>query len=163
MKNRDAETERRVEGFIAKFEARHQTVIRAVRKSLRGRFPAANEIVYDNYNFFVIGYGHTDRPTDCFVSIAAAANGVGLCFLQGASFRPAQSSTGFREADPVIRLPSADMLERPGSRRFCPSQPLNERDRHWRPDQASSLFSRCQRSNVRDGQLRKGGNNPILR
>ncbi|MGO8697276.1 MAG: hypothetical protein ACLQVY_06110 [Limisphaerales bacterium] len=114
MKNRDAETERRVEGFIAKFEARHQTVIRAVRKSLRGRFPAANEIVYDNYNFFVIGYGHTDRPTDCFVSIAAAANGVGLCFLQGAKLPdPHKVLLGSGKQTRFIRLPSADMLERP--------------------------------------------------
>jgi hypothetical protein len=35
------------------------------------------EIVYDNYNFFVIGFSVTERPSDCILSIAAAANGVG--------------------------------------------------------------------------------------
>src|SRR5213082_793570 len=79
-----ADAERQLKKFIAKFEPRHQTLIRAVRKALRKRFPTAYELVYDNYNFFVIGYGSTERPSDCFVSIAAAANGVGLCFIQGA-------------------------------------------------------------------------------
>jgi len=47
--------------------------------------PTANELVYDNYNFFVIGYCSTERPSDCIASIAAAANGVGLSFYRGAS------------------------------------------------------------------------------
>jgi hypothetical protein len=29
---------------------------------LRQRLPTANELVYDNYNFFVIGYSSTERP-----------------------------------------------------------------------------------------------------
>jgi hypothetical protein len=47
--------------------------------------PTANELVYDNYNFFVIGYCSTERPSDCIASIAAAANGVGLSFYRGVS------------------------------------------------------------------------------
>jgi hypothetical protein len=74
-----------VRNFIGKFEPKHQAVIRAVRKALRKRFPTATELAYDNYNFFVIGFGPTQRPSDCIVSIAAAANGVGLCFIRGAS------------------------------------------------------------------------------
>ena len=80
-----ADAEARLDGFIAKFEPGHQTLIRAVRQALRQRFPTANELVYDNYNFFVIGYVPTERPSDAIVSIAAAANGVGLCFIHGAS------------------------------------------------------------------------------
>ena len=76
--------ESRLRGFIAKFSPRNAALIRAVRRGLRTQFPSANELVYDNYNFFVIGYGPTERPSDCFVSIAAAASGVGLCFIQGA-------------------------------------------------------------------------------
>ena len=34
---------------------------------MRKRFPTANELVYDNYNFFVIGYCTTERPSDCVV------------------------------------------------------------------------------------------------
>src|SRR5262245_26332664 len=80
-----AGAETRLKGFIAKFEPKHQTLIRAVRRVLRKRFPTAYELAYDNYNFFVIGYGPTERPSDCIVSMAAGANGVGLCFIRGAS------------------------------------------------------------------------------
>jgi hypothetical protein len=52
-------------------------MIRMARRTVRKRFPTANELVYDNYNFFVIGYRLTERPSDCFISIAAAANRVG--------------------------------------------------------------------------------------
>src|SRR5437763_13648499 len=75
--------QKHLDGFIEKFEPAHQTLIRDVRKALRKRFPTAYELVYDNYNFFVIGYSPTDRPSDSIISIAAAANGIGLCFLQG--------------------------------------------------------------------------------
>src|SRR4051812_41073064 len=70
--------------FIGKFDAKNQTLIRSVRTALRKRLPSANELVYDNYNFFVIGYGPTERPSDCIISIAAGASGVGLCFIHGA-------------------------------------------------------------------------------
>jgi hypothetical protein len=44
--------------------------LRSVRKVLRERLPTANELVYDNYNFFVVGYCSTERPSDCVLSIA---------------------------------------------------------------------------------------------
>src|SRR5919109_3101126 len=78
------EAEKQLKSFVAKFEPKHQTLIRAVRKALRRRFPTANELAYDNYNFFVIGYSPTERPSDAIVSMAARANGVGLCFIHGA-------------------------------------------------------------------------------
>ena len=74
-----------VEIFIDKFDSKNAALIRSARKTLRKRLPAANELVYDNYNFFVIGYCSTERPSDCIVSIAAAATGVGLSFYYGAS------------------------------------------------------------------------------
>jgi hypothetical protein len=77
--------EKQLQSLIGKFEPRHQTIIRAARKKLRERFPTATELVYDNYNFFVIGFGPNERLSDCIVTIAAAANGVGLCFVRGAS------------------------------------------------------------------------------
>ena len=66
--------ETQLQGFIYKFEPKHSALIRAVRKMLRKRMPTANELVWDNYNFFVLSYGSTERPSDCIVTIAAAAN-----------------------------------------------------------------------------------------
>lgn len=112
--NKDATPEQQLKSFIAKFEPTHQTLIRALRKELRRRFPTANELVYDNYNFFVIGYCSTGRPSDCFVSIAAAANGVGLSFYYGAKLPdPHRLLQGSGSQNRFLRLDSAKILDRP--------------------------------------------------
>src|SRR5438094_8964007 len=109
-----ADAERQLKTFIAKFEPRHQTLIWAVRKALRKRFPTAYELVYDNYNFFVIGYGSTERPSDAIVSIAAGSNGVGLCFIYGATLPdPHKILLGSGKQTRFIRLKSAGTLAEP--------------------------------------------------
>ena len=106
--------EARLRSFVAKFDARNQSLIRAVRRALRKRLPTATELVYDNYNFFVIGYSPTPRPSDSVLSIAAGANGVGLCFIQGARLPdPKRVLLGSGKQTRFIRLESAAMLERP--------------------------------------------------
>src|SRR3569833_2808574 len=75
---------RALASFISKFDPAVARTIRSCRAALRKRFPTANEIVFDNYNFFVIGYSSSERPSDCIVSIEAAENGVGLSFYYGA-------------------------------------------------------------------------------
>jgi hypothetical protein len=103
-----------LESFILKFEPKHQVLIRSVRKALRRRFPTAHELVYDNYNFFVIGYCPTERPSDCIFSIAAASNGVGLCFMHGARLPdPKKILVGSGKQTRFLRLESAAVLDRP--------------------------------------------------
>jgi hypothetical protein len=107
----DAETQ--LDGFIAKFDPDHQKLLRAVRKALRKRFPTAHELVYDNYNFLVIGYGSTERPSDCIVSMAGGAAGVNLFFLHGAKLRdPKKILIGEGKQVRFIRLESAKDLAR---------------------------------------------------
>ena len=72
-------------GFIAKFDTRLGKLIRSTRLAVRRRFPTATEIVYDNYNFLALGFSSSERPSDCVVSLAANAKGVGLCFYYGAT------------------------------------------------------------------------------
>jgi hypothetical protein len=109
-----ADPETQLTGFIEKFEPKHRSLIRAVRKTLRQRFPTACELVYDNYNFFVIGYSATERPSDSIVSMAAGANGVGLCFIYGARLRdPQKLLQGSGNQTRFIRLETADVLVRP--------------------------------------------------
>ncbi len=104
--------EDKLKTFIKKFEPEHQALIRAVRKALRKRLPTANELAYDNYNFFVIG--PTERPSDCIVSMAAGANGVGLCFIHGARLHdPRKILLGSGNQTRFIRLESAELLTRP--------------------------------------------------
>jgi hypothetical protein len=110
-----ASGEDQLESFIDKFDAENAALIRSARKTLRKRLPTANELVYDNYNFFVIGYCSTERPSDCLVSIAAAANGVGLSFYHGASLPdPLKLLLGSGSQNRFIRIESAATLAHPG-------------------------------------------------
>lgn len=110
----DQSPEKQLRTFVAKFEPKHQAVIRSVRKALRKRLPTANELVWDNYNFFVIGYSATERPSDSIVSIAAAANGVGLAFYRGASLPdPHKILQGSGSQNRFVRLESAETLNDP--------------------------------------------------
>jgi hypothetical protein len=110
----DATGEQQLAGFIDKFDSKNAALIRSVRKVLRKRLPTANELVYDNYNFFVIGYCSTERPSDCILSIAAGANGVGLSFYHGATLPdPHKLLLGSGSQNRFIRIESAAMLTRP--------------------------------------------------
>jgi hypothetical protein len=110
----DATGEQQLAGFIKKFDSKNAALIRSVRKVLRKRLPTANELVYDNYNFFVIGYCSTERPSDCILSIAAGANGVGLSFYHGATLPdPHRLLLGSGNQSRFIRIESAATLTRP--------------------------------------------------
>src|SRR5450755_4107421 len=108
------DAEEQLKGFIDKFEPKNQALIRATRKALRKRLPTANELAYDNYNFLALGYCSTERPSDCIVSIAAAANGVGLSFYYGATLPdPDGILLGSGNQNRFIRLESVETLARP--------------------------------------------------
>jgi Domain of unknown function (DU1801) len=114
VRQADATDDQQLTGFIEKFDSKNAALIRSVRKALRKRLPTANELVYDNYNFFVIGYCSTERPSDCILSIAAGANGVGLSFYYGAALPdPHQLLLGSGSQNRFIRIESAATLKRP--------------------------------------------------
>jgi hypothetical protein len=105
---------KQIAGFISKFDPEVARVIRSTRAMLRKRFPTAIEQVYDNYNFFVIGFCSTERTSDCIVSLAAQAKGVSLSFYYGASLPdPCGMLQGSGSQNRFIRLESAATLSNP--------------------------------------------------
>src|ERR1039457_1671841 len=109
-----ADAEEQLKTFIDKFELKNQALIRALRRAFRKRLPTANELVWDNYNFFVIGYSSTERPSDSIVSIAGGASGVGLSFYQGASLPdPHKILLGSGNQNRFIRLESKETPSSP--------------------------------------------------
>jgi len=103
-----------IASFIAKFDPANAKLIRACRSAMRKRLPSANELVYDNYNFFVIGYSASERASDCVVSLAAAANGIGLSFYYGSTLPdPDGILLGSGTQNRFVRLPSAATLAEP--------------------------------------------------
>jgi hypothetical protein len=57
---------------------------KAVLKKMRARLPGAVELVYDNYNALVVGFGPTERASDAIFSIALYPRWINLFFLYGA-------------------------------------------------------------------------------
>jgi hypothetical protein len=100
--------------FIGKFDAAMAKRIIAARAGVRKRLPTAIELVYDNYNFLAIGFCTTERASDCIVSLAANAKGVGLCFYRGATLPdPHKILLGNGNQTRFIRLESAATLAKP--------------------------------------------------
>jgi hypothetical protein len=70
-------------------------------------------MVYDNYNFFVIGYGPNERASEAVLSIAAQAKGVSICFIQGAKLQdPTKILSGSGNQTRSLRLDDAKFLLR---------------------------------------------------
>jgi hypothetical protein len=112
---RSVTAESELAGFIAKFAPEMQCRIRGCRAKLQARFPDAVQMVYDNYNFLVIGFGPTGRACDAILSLDAHARGVNLCFLQRGPKLPDPTSI-LRGSGKVVRtvaLDSPDDLDRP--------------------------------------------------
>jgi hypothetical protein len=111
--------ERQLTEFIAKFTPEMGKLIRAARSKMRSLMPQALELVYDNYNFFVIGYGPTEKAGDAIFSLAAQAKGLSLCFLQGARLPdPHKLLRGNGNVVRNIHLESADGLDDPNVRQL---------------------------------------------
>jgi hypothetical protein len=105
--------EQQLKGFVAKFDPAMGLQILECRSAMRKRFPAANELVYDNYNFLVIGYCTTEHPSDCVVSLAANSKGIGLSFYRGATLPdPHRILKGSGNQNRFVRLDCVATLSR---------------------------------------------------
>ncbi len=105
---------RQLASFIAKFDPAIAKLIRSARSVLRKRFPTANELVYDNYNFLAIGFCSTERTSDCIISLASYAQGVSLFFYYGAKLPdPHKLLQGGGNQVRFIRLENAATLAKP--------------------------------------------------
>lgn len=71
--------------FLTRYPQELVKQLRAARRHLAGHFPRGFELVYDNYNALVFGFGPTERATDVVVSLAGYPRWVTLFFLKGAA------------------------------------------------------------------------------
>lgn len=111
----DEAAEERLASFVAEFAPDVQELIRGCRARLQAQFPDAVQMVYDNYNFLVIGFGPDPVTSHAVFSLAADAHGVKLFFLQHGVELP--DPTGLlRGTGKVVRhvqLSTPDDLARP--------------------------------------------------
>jgi len=79
-----ANPKRQLDSFLAKYDPAIVAFARQVLVKMRQRLPGAVQMVYDNYNALMIGFGPNDRPSLAIFSIVLFPRWVTLCFLQGA-------------------------------------------------------------------------------
>ncbi len=109
--------EKQLASFLTKYTPELRTAAKAARKRMRALFPAAIELVYDNYNALVIGYGPTERASDIVCSIAVYPRWVTLFFLKGAKMRdPQKLLEGSGKIVRQIRLNDPSDLDQQGIR-----------------------------------------------
>ena len=106
---------RQIATFLDRYAPPIAALAREVLKKMEARLPGATELVYDNYNALVIGFGPTDRPSDCPFSIAVYARWVNLYFLDGVQLEdPDGLLTGSGTRVRHLRLARADDLDHAG-------------------------------------------------
>jgi hypothetical protein len=78
----DAESQ--LDAFLSAYSPEIEAVTRKVLATMRKRLPNAVEMVYDNYNALVCGFGPSEKTSDAIFSIAIYPKWLNLFFLQGA-------------------------------------------------------------------------------
>jgi hypothetical protein len=73
-----------LDGFLNAYTPEIAAFARVALGKMRKRLPHAIEMVYDNYNALVCGFGPTERASEAIFSIVMFPRYVSLCFLQGA-------------------------------------------------------------------------------
>jgi hypothetical protein len=100
--------------FLAKYTPAIQKQAKEILRKMRGILPGALEMVYDNYNALVIGFGPTERPSEAVFSVVLYPRHISLCFLQGAMLVDTQRRlNGSGNQVRHIRLQSAATLDEP--------------------------------------------------
>jgi hypothetical protein len=130
----------RLKTFTDRFTPEVAAVARAARRKLRGLMPGAVEMVYDNYNALVCGFGPTERPSEAILSLAIFPRYVSLCFLRGArlprAVDPGKRLDGSGSVVRHVRLAGASTLDEPEVRALIDaalayaSVPLDPRGRY---------------------------------
>lgn len=105
------------DGFLARFNPPLIALVKAALTRMRKRVPGAVELVYDNFNALVIGFGATDRASDAIFSLAIYPRWVNLFFLQGARLEdPNELLQGSGNAVRHILLSDPRRIDDPGVR-----------------------------------------------
>jgi hypothetical protein len=105
------------DGFLARFNPEIVELVKASLVRMRKRVPGAMELVYDNFNALVIGFGPTDRASHAVFSIAIYPRWANLFFLQGARLAdPNRLLKGGGGVVRHLRLSDPKLIDDPGVR-----------------------------------------------
>jgi hypothetical protein len=113
----EAAAARRLATFMARYTPDVQLIAEEAITRVRELLPGAVEMVYDNYNALVIGFGPSERASEAIVSIALYPRWVNLYFLRGAGLPdPEHLLKGKGNQVRNIRIEDASELDKPAVR-----------------------------------------------
>jgi hypothetical protein len=109
--------ERQLDEFLSRYTPEIRSLAEGALAKMRARLPGAVQIVYDNYNALVIGFGPSERASEAAFSIALYPKTVRLFFLGGVDLPdPKKLLEGEGSVVRSIVLESPDDLEKPAVR-----------------------------------------------
>jgi hypothetical protein len=110
-------TKAQIDRFLARFTPEIRKLANDCRRALRRRMPTAVELVYDNYNALVFGFGPSERASEAILSIALYPRWINLFFLWGARLPdPDEILIGSGKQVRSIKLDAAARLDEPAVR-----------------------------------------------
>ncbi len=103
-----------LESFFKKYDPAIAKQGKAVLARMQKRIPGAVQMVYDNYNGLVIGFGPTEKASLAVLSIVLQPRWVTLCFLMGTRLMdPGTRLRGEGNIARHIRLEAVSDLDEP--------------------------------------------------
>lgn len=111
--------EKQLKEFLRRYTPEIAARAEEILATMRRRLPPCVELVYDNYNALVVGFGPTDRASDAVFSIALYPRWVTLFFLHGATLPdPSKVLKGSGKIVRHVVLDSAADLDKPVIRKM---------------------------------------------
>lgn len=108
---------RQLDAFLAKYTPEIAALARDIFNGMRKRLPGAVELVYDNYNALVVGFGPSEKISEAVFSIALYPRWATLFFLHGAELPdPAKRMQGGGKHVRHVVFESAKTLNEPAVR-----------------------------------------------
>ncbi len=105
------------DGFLGRFDPEIVALVKGALARMRKRVPGAVELIYDNFNALVIGFGPTERASHAVFSVAIYPRWANLFFLQGARLKdPKGLLKGSGGVVRHIRLSDPKLIDDPGVR-----------------------------------------------
>jgi hypothetical protein len=104
--------DRQLASFMKKYTPAIRTLAVDSLDRLRAQLPGTVELVYDNYNALVIGFGPSEHASEAQISIALYPKWINLFFLNGATLRdPKKLLQGTGKQVRSIRVTDASQID----------------------------------------------------
>lgn len=106
--------EKELAGFLEKYSPEIAALGGSILAKMRVRYPGATQLIYENYNALVIGFGPSERASEAIFSIALYPCWINLFILRGAELDdPERILQGSGKIVRSIRLTDSARLDEP--------------------------------------------------